>query len=104
MVLNVACRDSALTLGSRQAVAEVSFRLSRYFTDILTVDWDLTMAGVEHVAHCRLHCRDGFFRVTARAMEPRLAIHNAVDKLLRQRRSDKRQYGRERRHRPAATV
>jgi ribosome-associated translation inhibitor RaiA len=71
-------------------VEEFSTRLERYFTDILTIDWDLTMEGSAHVAICRLHTRAGFYRATARAMDPRLAMHEAIDKLALQRRREKR--------------
>jgi ribosomal subunit interface protein len=101
MVLNVACRDSALMFGGRRTVEELSSRLERYFTDILTVDWDLTMEGSEHVAGCRLHCRGGFYRASAHAMDGRQAMHSAFDKLVKQRRRDKKKLGSARRDTPA---
>ena len=97
MVLNVACRDSGLTVAGKRWVEEFSGRLERYFTDILTVHWDLTTAGNEHVATCHLHTRDGFYRATARDMDARLAIHGAIDKLTKQRGREKRKLGSRRR-------
>jgi ribosomal subunit interface protein len=89
MVLNVACRDSDLSVYDRHWVEEFSSRLERFFTDILTVDWDLTLEGNEHVAVCRVHDHRGFFRATARARDARQAMHTALDKLTRQRRREK---------------
>lgn len=97
MVLNVACRDSGLTVAGKRWVEEFSARLERYFTDILTVHWDLTTAGNEHVATCHLHTRQGFYRATATDMDARLAIHAAVDKLTKQRGREKRKLGSRRR-------
>ena len=97
MVLNVACRDSGLTAAGKRWVEEFSARLERYFTDILTVHWDLTTAGNEHVATCHLHTRQGFYRATATEMDARLAIHGAVDKLTKQRGREKRKLGSRRR-------
>ena len=74
----------------RQWVEEFSVRLERFFTDILTIDWDLTMDGKDHVAICRLHTRAGFYRATARALDPRHAMHEAIDKLALQRRREKK--------------
>ena len=89
MVLDVACRDSQLTVAGRKWVEEFSLRLERYFPDILTVHWDLTMEGNHHVATCRLHSRQGFYRASARDMDARLAMHTALDKLTRQRHREK---------------
>ena len=61
MVLNVACRDSELSAYDREWVDEFSLRLERYFTDILTVEWDLTQEGNVHAAVCRVHSRQGFY-------------------------------------------
>lgn len=96
-MVHVACRDTDLSMVGRRWVEEFSNRLERYFTDILTVDWDLTMDGNEHVATCRLHTRAGFYRATARAMDARLALHEAIDKLSLQRRREKRVRGTSRR-------
>lgn len=90
-MVHVACRDTDLkTMVGRQLVQEFSTRLERFFTDILTIDWDLTMDGSAHVAICRLHTRGGFYRATARAMDARQAMHEAIDKLALQRRREKR--------------
>jgi ribosomal subunit interface protein len=97
MVLDVACRDSGLAVVGRRWVEEFSERLERYFTDILTVHWDLTEEGNQHVATCRVHTRRGFYRATARDMNARLAMHAALDKLARQRREQKRVQGSKRR-------
>jgi ribosomal subunit interface protein len=97
MVLDVACRDSQLTVAGRKWVEEFSLRLERYFPDILTVHWDLTMEGNHHVATCRLHSRQGFYRASARDMDARLAMHTALDKLTRQRHREKRALGQRRR-------
>jgi ribosomal subunit interface protein len=97
MVLNVACRDSGLSIAGRKWVEEFSLRMERYFTDILTVSWDLTMEGNEHVAVCRLHCRQGYYRASSRALDPRQAMHAALDKLAKQRSRVKRQLGSKRR-------
>ena len=97
MVLNVACRDSGLTDAGKRWVEEFSARLERYFTDILTVHWDLTTAGNEHVATCHLHTRQGFYRATATEMDARLAIHSTIDKLTKQRGREKRKLGSRRR-------
>jgi len=97
MVLDVACRDSELTVAGRKWVEEFSLRLERYFPDILTVHWDLTMEGNHHVATCRLHSRQGFYRASARDMDARLAMHTALDKLTRQRHREKRALGQRRR-------
>jgi ribosomal subunit interface protein len=90
MVLDVACRDAGLMVVGRRWVEEFSERLERYFTDILTVHWDLTQEGSEHVATCRVHTRGGFYRATARDIHARLAMHAALDKLTRQRRKEKK--------------
>ena len=95
-MVHVACRDTGLRMG-RQWVEEFSTRLERFFTDILTIDWDLTVEGNEHVAICRLHTRRGFYRATARAIDPRHAMHEAIDKLALQRRREKRVLGSRRR-------
>jgi ribosomal subunit interface protein len=97
MVLDVACRDAGLVVVGRRWVEEFSERLERYFTDILTVHWDLTEEGSEHVATCRVHTRGGFYRATARDMNARLAMHAALDKLTRQRRKEKKVLGTRRR-------
>jgi ribosomal subunit interface protein len=97
MVMNVACRDSGLTMAGKRWVEEFSSRLERYFTDILTVHWDLTTAGNEHVATCHLHTRHGFYRASSRDMDARLAIHDAIDKLAKQRGREKRKLGSRRR-------
>jgi ribosome-associated translation inhibitor RaiA len=97
MVLNVACRDSELSLNDRRWVAELSQRLERYFTDILTVTWDLTQEGNTHTAVCRVHCPHGFYRATAHAFGARQALHAAIDKLTQQRRRDKKIAGSARR-------
>ena len=97
MVLDVACRDSQLTVAGRKWVEEFSLRLERYFTDILTVHWDLTMEGNQHVATCRVHSRQGFYRATAQDLDARLAMHTALDKLTRQRHREKRALGKRRR-------
>jgi ribosomal subunit interface protein len=89
MVVNVACRDSALSLGARRAVEDYSERLERYFTNILTVHWDLTTEGSEHVAGCRIHCAGASFRAHAHAMDFHQALHEVMDKLVRQRRREK---------------
>ena len=96
-MVHVACRDTGLRMAGRQWVEEFSARLERFFTDILTLDWDLTMEGNEHVAICRLHTRRGFYRATARAIDPRHAMHEAIDKLALQRRRQKRVLGKKRR-------
>jgi ribosomal subunit interface protein len=89
MVVNVACRDSALAFGARRAVADCSERLERYFNNILSVHWDLTMEGPEHVVDCRLHCGAGSYRASAHAIDFPHALHAVLDKLVRQRRRDK---------------
>ena len=89
-MVHVACRDTDLRVAGKQWVHEFSTRLERFFTDILTIDWDLTMEGSSHVAICRLHTRRGFYRATARAMDARQAMHEAIDKLALQRRKEKR--------------
>jgi ribosomal subunit interface protein len=96
-MVHVACRDTGLSRAGKQWVEEFSTRLERYFTDILTIDWDLTLEGNVHVAICRLHTGAGFYRATARAMDPRQAMHEAIDKLALQRRRDKRVRGSRRR-------
>jgi ribosome-associated translation inhibitor RaiA len=78
-MVHVACRDTDLRVAGK-----------RFFTDILTIDWDLTLEGSAHVAVCRLHTRRGFYRATARAMDARQAMHEAIDKLALQRRKEKR--------------
>ena len=97
MVLNVACRDEELTPAARGWVRELSLRLERYFTEILTVDWDLTMDGIVHVATCRLHTTQGFYRAHGRAMDARQAMHAALHKLTKQRRREKKKADRGRR-------
>jgi ribosome-associated translation inhibitor RaiA len=97
MVLNVACRDSELSVYDRRWVGELSLRLERYFTDILTMEWDLTQEGNVHVAVCRVHTRQGFYRASARAKGARQAMHTAIDKLTQQRRRDKKIAGSARR-------
>lgn len=89
-MVHVAYRDTGLTMTGRQWVEEFSVRLERFFTDILTIDWDLTLDGNDHVAICRLHTRAGFYRATARALDPRHAMHEAIDKLALQRRREKK--------------
>jgi ribosomal subunit interface protein len=96
-MVHVACRDTGLSRAGKQWVEEFSTRLERYFTDILTIDWDLTLEGNAHVAICRLHTGAGFYRATARAMDPRQAMHEAIDKLAMQRRREKRVRGSRRR-------
>jgi ribosomal subunit interface protein len=96
-MVHVACRDTGLSRAGKQWVEEFSIRLERYFTDILTIDWDLTLEGNAHVAICRLHTGAGFYRATARAMDPRQAMHEAIDKLAMQRRREKRVRGSRRR-------
>jgi ribosomal subunit interface protein len=103
-MVHVAYRDTGLTMSGRQAVEEFSTRLERYFTDILTIDWDLTVDGNAHVATCRLHTRAGFYRATARAMDARLAMHEAIDKLALQRRREKKMRTTGRRDRGAAVA
>src|SRR5688572_6878117 len=93
MVLNVACRDSDLSVYDRQWVGEFSLRLERYFTDILTVQWDLTQEGNVHVAVCRVHTDQGFYRATASAKGARQAMHTAIDKLTQQRHREKKMAG-----------
>jgi ribosomal subunit interface protein len=91
MVLNVACRDAELSRYDRSWVEEFSQRLERYFTEILTVEWDLTQEGSGgHTAVCRVHSRQGFFRATAHARTARQAMHTAIDKLTRQRHREKK--------------
>src|SRR5688572_6508372 len=97
MVLNVACRDSDLSVYDRHWVDEFSSRLERFFTDILTVDWDLTLEGDVHVAVCRVHDHRRFYRATARARDARQAMHTALDKLTKQRRREKKILGSARR-------
>jgi ribosomal subunit interface protein len=97
MVLNVACRDSELSVVDRQWVSEFSLRLERYFADILTVEWDLTHEGNGHHAVCRVHAQQGFYRASARAKDARQAMHTAVDKLTLQRRREKKMAGSARR-------
>jgi ribosomal subunit interface protein len=97
MVLNVACRDSELSVYDRHWVEEFSSRLERYFTDILTVAWDLTQEGNEHVAVCRVHDHRRFYRASARARDARQAMHTAVDKLTQQWRREKKILGTARR-------
>ncbi len=96
-MVHVACRDMGLSPAGKRWVEEFSVRLERYFTDILTIDWDLTTAGNAHVATCRLHTRAGFYRATADAMDARHAMHEAIDKLAMQRRREKRMRGSRRR-------
>jgi ribosomal subunit interface protein len=92
MVVNVACRDSALSWNARQAVEDYSERLERYFSNILTVHWDLTTEGSEHLAGCRIHCAGASFRAHARANDFHLALHEVLDKLVRQRRREKQKH------------
>jgi ribosomal subunit interface protein len=98
MVVNVACRDSALASGARRAVEDYSERLERYFTNILTVHWDLTTEGIEHVACCRIHCGGADYRAHARDNDFHLALHGVLDKLVRQRRREKQKHESARRH------
>jgi ribosome-associated translation inhibitor RaiA len=104
MVLNVACRDSELSVYDRRWVGEFSLRLERYFTDILTVEWDLTQEGNGHVAVCRVHTRQGFYRANASAKSARQAMHTAIDKLIQQRHRDKKMAGSARREPRGAPV
>ncbi len=97
MVLNVACRDSELSGYDRRWVEAFSLRLERYFTDILTVEWDLTQEGNGHLAVCRVHSRQGFYRATAQAKTARHAMHTAIDRLTQQRRKAKKMAGSARR-------
>jgi ribosomal subunit interface protein len=104
MVVNVACRDSALAFGARRAVEDYSERLERYFTNILTVHWDLTTDGSEHVAGCRIHCAGHSFRAHAHAMDFHQCLHEVMDKLVRQRRREKAKHTSARRETQLATL
>lgn len=104
MVLNVACRDSELSVYDRRGVGELSVRLERYFNEILTVHWDLTHEGNVHTAVCQLHCRDGFYRASAHARGVRQALLAAIDKLMQQRRREKKMSGSARRDSQPASL
>ena len=100
MVLNVVCRDAELDAHDLRWVEELSMRLERYLPGLMTVSWDLTHEGNGHLAVCRLHAGQSFYRASARARDARQAMHAAVDKLLHQRRRDKKIAGSARRETP----
>jgi ribosome-associated translation inhibitor RaiA len=90
MVTHVACRDAELGRRIHRTIEYVSSRFPHYFTGILSVSWDLTTDGHEHLVGCRIHSRTGDYRASARARDARQAAQQAFERLVKQRRREKR--------------
>ncbi|MDZ4694796.1 MAG: HPF/RaiA family ribosome-associated protein [Deltaproteobacteria bacterium] len=82
----------------QQAVAkEQSERLTRYFKNIVRIEWHLDDDGTSALVQCHLHAGHAFYRATTDANNFESAIHLAADTLIEQRRRKKQQRVRGRR-------
>jgi len=89
MLMKFAALNEALSRTDERRLYRLSSRLSRYFRDIVTIEWSFARDGRRHTAACRVHATSGYYR--AQVVSGRLctAIGQTLHKLVRQRRRQK---------------
>ncbi len=89
MAMSVHSRDFHST--EALPLAEMAtLRLQTYFKRLINVSWTLVANGDEIVARCEVHARSGRFFSAGRSPDMAVAIHEASDRIIRQRRRQKR--------------
>jgi ribosomal subunit interface protein len=86
------------TRREQAAVAEEqSERLTRYFKNIVRIEWHLDDDGTNALVQCHLHAGHAFYRAHTDANSFQSAMHLAADTLIEQLRRKKQQRVRRRR-------
>jgi ribosome-associated translation inhibitor RaiA len=89
MPITIAAEKGALTQAEQQRLEQVSARLPRYFNNIVSIEWCLSIDGGDRVAACNVHSKSGFNRVQVGSDAFGESIDQALDKIVRQRRRRK---------------
>ena len=83
MTIRVVAREGSLAPSEHLRLREVSGRISRYFLDIVSVEWSLSSEGRNCTAACKVHSRSGYYRAHVASDGFGKAIDQALDKLVR---------------------
>lgn len=89
MSMRFVALDQTLSWADERRLYRLSARLSRYFGEIVMIEWHLSREGRRHVAACNVHARSGYYRAQVLSERLSTAVGRALDKLVRQRRRQK---------------
>lgn len=89
MLMKFAALAEALSRTDERRLYRLSSRLSRYFRDIVTIEWSLSRQGRRHVAACKVHATSGYYRAQVISGQLGTSIGQTLHKLVRQRRRQK---------------
>jgi ribosome-associated translation inhibitor RaiA len=89
MATRIVTRHEHLTEDERVRLRELSGRISRYFRDVVSLEWTLTNEGPDRIASCRVHSRSGYYGARASSDAMGKSIDQALDRVIRQRRRRK---------------
>jgi len=97
MDVTIISRSESARREQAAAAAEQSERMTRYFKNIVRIEWHLDDDGTKALVQCHLHVGHTFYRATTEADNFHSAMHLAADKIIEQRRRKKQQRVRGRR-------
>lgn len=89
MLMKFAALGDALSRTDERHLYRLSSRLSRYFRDIVTIEWNLSRQGRRHVAACKVHATSGYYRAEVISGRLSTSMGKTLHKLVRQRRREK---------------
>ncbi len=90
MLVSIVQRHTALTAAQKAMLQELSTRSEKNFARLDDIEWVVTKEKLQVTVAVRLRARSGVFRARASAANLSLAAHEAIGRVLTQRRRTKR--------------
>lgn len=89
MDIRTTTRNVVLTPSEQRRLRALSGRMSRYFRNLLALNWSFSGTKDACTASCGVHSQSGYFRSRVKADRPGAAMDQAFDKVVRQRRRER---------------
>jgi ribosome-associated translation inhibitor RaiA len=90
VLISIVQRHTALTAAQKTVLQELSTRSEHHFKRLDDIEWVVTKERLEVTVAVRLRAKSGVYRARASATTLSLAAHEALERVLTQRRRAKR--------------
>lgn len=89
MLITISFHDAEGTPGLRRHAQALSQELAKIFKQVLSVEWHLSRERHLCLVRLQVHSRNGFYRARGEGPTFRVALNQAADRLMDQRRRRK---------------
>ena len=87
--IRIIAEDDALTDSEQRHLRQASAHISRYFRNVVSVEWHVSQQGRDRLVSCTVHSGSGYYRARVGSDVTEGSIAQALDKIVRQRRRRK---------------